>query len=116
MPLAIEGEKVDPLRTMRPFVLVVPLALLLVACSSGDPTAPDDPKPAPTCAEGEELFRGACVDPAKRYEPSERVDLDNVVAFGEPLTELELPEPPKSGFRIVAPPRVLSPRPAVCVQ
>jgi hypothetical protein len=32
-----------------------------------------------------------------------------VVAFGDPLTQLALPEPPKSGFRLVAAPRLMQP-------
>jgi hypothetical protein len=52
---------------------------------------------------------GRCIDPSARYEPDERIDEDNVVAYGEPLQELELPDPPKSGWRIVAAPITLDP-------
>lgn len=63
-----------------------------------------------TCPEGtEQNDSGRCVDPSARYEPSERIDEDNVVAYGEPLDVLSLPEPPKSGFRVVAPPITLEP-------
>jgi hypothetical protein len=86
---------------MRPAALA-PFALLAAACSSAPPATP-------ACAAGEELFQGACVDPARRYEPAVRLDMDNVVAFGAPLTQLMLPDPPKSGFRIVAAPRTLAP-------
>jgi Copper type II ascorbate-dependent monooxygenase, C-terminal domain len=84
------------------------LSLLLAAagsagCSGGE-TAPPPPL---TCAKGQELFQGACVDPALRYEPAKRIDTDNVSAYGDPLTQLKLPDPPKSGFRIVAPPRTM---------
>jgi hypothetical protein len=49
-------------------------------------------------------------DWAHRYEPLERIDFDNVVYYGtEELTQLELPEPPKSGFRVVANPVRLEP-------
>jgi hypothetical protein len=92
---------------MRWIALFLPLPLVL-GCSTG----PDDPDPNPKpegCAEGQELFRDRCVDPALRYEPEERIDHDNVMAFGEPITALALPDPPKSGFRIVAPPRDLAP-------
>ncbi|MDI1447674.1 hypothetical protein [Polyangium sp. 6x1] len=61
------------------------------------------------CDGGEVSFRGACVDPVRRYEPATQLDADNVVAYGEPLRDLALPPPPKSGFRIVAPPRTLGP-------
>ncbi|MGK3991962.1 hypothetical protein [Sorangium sp. So ce1024] len=77
--------------------------LLLSACAGLDPSPPA------ACAPGEELFRGRCVQPEARYEPEERVDQDNVVAFGAPPTRLALPEPPRSGFRIIAPPRTLAP-------
>lgn len=76
---------------------------LLAACGV------NEPGPPASCAPGEELFRGRCVNPAARYEPEQRIDQDNVVAFGEPLTRLALPAPPRSGFRIVAPPRALRP-------
>jgi hypothetical protein len=60
------------------------------------------------CDVGLVLFRGTCVDPVKRYEPSSQLDENNVVAYGDPITELDLPPPPKSGFRIAAPPRTLA--------
>lgn len=90
------------------FPLVVPL---LAACSGGaDSAATGSGGGGPaSCPAGEEVFRGACVDSAKRYEPAKRVDTDNVVAYGGALTVLKLPDPPKSGFRIVAPPRTLKP-------
>ena len=81
---------------------LVPAILLAIwGCSSS-------PVPAPvalTCEAGTEAFRGRCVDPWARYEPDERIDQDNVSAYGDALTVLELPEPPKSGFRLIAPPR-----------
>jgi hypothetical protein len=52
---------------------------------------------------------GECVDPTRRYEPAERIDFDNVVAPGGMATILDLPEPPKSGFRLIVPPRQLEP-------
>ena len=73
---------------------------LLTACS---------PTGTSACAAGEELFHGACGDPATRYEPAQRLDSDNVTAFGDALTRLQLPEPPRSGFRIIAPPRSMKP-------
>ncbi|AUX45480.1 hypothetical protein SOCE26_069710 [Sorangium cellulosum] len=75
----------------------------LPGCAGGEPAPPA------ACAPGEELFRGRCVAPAARHEPEERIDRDNVVAFGAPLTRLSLPDPPRSGFRIIAPPRTLPP-------
>src|SRR5262249_26532892 len=86
--------------TPRGFVLL--FALFAVGCSSNGP-APAD------CAAGQELFRGRCVDPAQRYEPDQRVDEDNVVAYGDPLMELDLPPPPKSSVRLIVPPRTLKP-------
>jgi Copper type II ascorbate-dependent monooxygenase, C-terminal domain len=92
---------------MRPVVLCL-VAPLLVACSGSGETSGRGGGPS-SCPAGEELFRGACVDPARRYEPLIRLDTNNVVAFGGPLQTLDLPDPPKSGFRIVAPPRTLAP-------
>lgn len=90
---------------ISPRVLVVLAALTGITGCIADST----PSAPLTCAAGQELDDGACIDPALRYEPSQRVDDDNVSAFGEPLTQLVLPDPPKSGFRIVAPPRKLAP-------
>lgn len=74
----------------------------LVACSQA-PAVQDL-----VCAEGEELFKGNCVDPSRRYEPAESIDKDNVRDYGT-STSLELPAPPKSGFRLVVPGRTLEP-------
>jgi Copper type II ascorbate-dependent monooxygenase, C-terminal domain len=82
---------------MRRLVLLAPLAL--TACSTA----------APACPSGQEMFQGACVDPDERYEPAQRIDFDNVTQFGGPLTQLKLPDPPKSGFRVIAPPRTMMP-------
>src|SRR5262245_38763024 len=76
------------------------LAPALVACTPADSV----PVPCPT---GTGRYEGRCVDPTARYEPDERIDENNVVAYGDPLTNLDLPDPPKSGFRIVAPPRTM---------
>jgi hypothetical protein len=83
-----------------PRALPCPLLLLCLACSGPD----DSP-----CPPGEERFRDRCVDPARRYEPAAPLDRDNVVDFGLKLTQLRLPEPPRSGFRIVVPPRLMQP-------
>jgi hypothetical protein len=64
---------------------------------------------APLCAEGLEAFRGRCVEPGTRYEPDAPLDQDNVLAYGDPLTRLAPPPPPRSGFRLVAPPVTLEP-------
>lgn len=87
---------------------------VLVGCSDIDDECPPGTEALAggceeACPAGSERFDGACVDPSARYEPAERIDHDNVVAFGDPLTTLVLPEPPKSGFRLVAPPRTLAP-------
>src|SRR5262249_7423656 len=111
MPLVTIPRLVNypcPMRQIAPFCLFV---FMFTGCSEAEPPpSPLPPSPPEvTCAPGEEMFRGKCVDPATRYEPQDRVDRDNVSAYGEALTELTLPEPPKSGFRLIAPPRTLSP-------
>lgn len=99
---------------MRASPLVLPsiaFAALAVAC--GGEGAETSPAPSPeqglSCAAGEEAFRGRCVDPARRYEPDAPLDTNNVVDYGAALESLTLPDPPKSGFRIVAPPRDMQP-------
>ncbi|MBK9259469.1 MAG: hypothetical protein IPM54_06485 [Polyangiaceae bacterium] len=87
------------MRALEPLLFVLLASIPLAGCTA-DPIV---------CDEGLVLFRGACLDPVARYEPSSQLDPDNVVAYGDPLTELHLPPPPKSGFRIVAPPRTLAP-------
>ncbi len=61
------------------------------------------------CPDGEELFRGKCVAPERRYEPDEPIDLDNIVSYGETPQELQLPPAPRSGFRLIVSPRTLAP-------
>lgn len=82
-------------------ILFVISAAFAAGCSSAD-----DP---PVCSAGEELVGGACVDPVRRYEPAEQADLNNVVAYGDPLTKLALTAPPKRGFRLIAAPRIVAP-------
>ena len=87
---------------MRPLAFATaPLAALLVLPGCGPERL--------GCDEGFEVFRGACVESARRYEPDAPLDADNVVAYGELLTELDLPPPPNSGFRLIAPPRTMAP-------
>ncbi|APR80242.1 Hypothetical protein A7982_05589 [Minicystis rosea] len=87
----------------RLFTAISVLPLTLSIGCSGEGTA------STSCTADQELFQGRCVNPATRYEPDARVDDDNVVAFGDPFTQITLPDPPKSGFRIIAPPRVMQP-------
>jgi hypothetical protein len=101
---SIIGARMSPHRAFA-FALV---SLSAAACTSEPPTETTPPGPA-TCKADQELFHGVCVDPAERYEPTDRVDHDNVAAYGDPLVQLKLPDPPKSGFRLVAPPRTLAP-------
>ena len=49
------------------------------------------------------------MDPSARYEPDERLDFDNVVLSGAAPEQLDLPDPPKSGFRLVLRPVTLEP-------
>jgi hypothetical protein len=94
--------------------------MLLLACSSGDSTdgAPAEdggarkheqpPHDAGSrCGPDEVMEGGKCVDPLRRYEPDEQVDVDNVVSYSGDA-ELDLPDPPKSGFRIIVPPKRLA--------
>lgn len=106
------GPVAGPLSSRRaPLGALAFLVLAFTAGCSGE--APGESQTTTTsgtdgCKPGEELFRGACVDPARRYEPEERIDNDNVIAFGEPVTGLTLPDPPKSGFRVIVPPKQLT--------
>jgi len=84
-------------RNPLPFGFLI--AFILGGCTS-DPIV---------CDAGLVLYKGACIDPVRRYEPPKQLDENNVVVYGDPLTELDLPAPPKSGFRIIAPPRTLAP-------
>ncbi len=86
------------------------VALTLAAFGCGAKPASGEGGPGgPSCGAGLEAFRGACVDPATRYEPATQADANNVVSFGPAPTHLGLPPPPRSGFRIVLPPRTLKP-------
>jgi hypothetical protein len=87
-------------------VALAPLALVILAGCTENASETSSPV---ACDPGLERFRGACVDPARRYEPGKSIDQGNVAAYGDPLTELKLPPPPKSGFRIIAPPRIMLP-------
>jgi len=87
---------------MRAAVSWAMCAIALCGCASEIQT--NEP-----CADGAEVFQGRCVDPTRRYEPTERIDTGNVVAPGGMPSALELPEPPKSGFRLVVPPQNLAP-------
>ena len=83
--------------------------LLLAAACGADEERATVPLATPSCSAPLEPFGGRCVDPRSRYEPDARVDFDNVRAYGDPLSRLALPDPPKSGFRIIAPPRLMQP-------
>jgi hypothetical protein len=90
-------------------------ALTLAACSGGGtPTGGAAGAVSATadsgsvCGAGLLGEGGRCVDPLRRFEPATRVDSNNVVSYGGALT-LKLPDPPRSGFRLVVPPRTLKP-------
>ena len=61
------------------------------------------------CGSGRDFIDGRCVESWRRYDPPARVDFNNVVVYGEMPTELSLPEPPKSGFRLIVQPQNLGP-------
>lgn len=93
--------------------LLVTGSLLLFGCSgkssggaTGGASAPDS---GGACASGMLQEGGKCVDPLRRYEPADAVDTDNVVSYSTTPLTLKLPPPPKSGFRLVVPPRHLEP-------
>ncbi|MEZ4443984.1 MAG: hypothetical protein R3B72_33225 [Polyangiaceae bacterium] len=76
----------------------------LAACTSACTSAGAPPAPEETpCADGLERLDDRCVEPARRYEPDDPVDGDNVVSYSDP-PGLDLPDPPKAGFRLVMPP------------
>jgi hypothetical protein len=105
---------------MRAHAWVGLSAMLLFSCSDADDGAAyvaegDAGRDAgagdaatPECERGMEAWRGRCVDPLRRYEPEERIDFDNVVSYRAGQTTLDLPDPPKSGFRLIVPPRILA--------
>src|SRR5690349_11660247 len=96
---AQKGHHRPSMRLASRCLFLAPLAL--AACAA----PPDEPCPSGT----QPNDSGRCIDPSARYEPVERIDENNVVAFGEALQVLDLPDPPKSGFRLVAPPMTLGP-------
>jgi hypothetical protein len=109
LPTAASPRDHRAMRSRLALLVVLPSMFSLACAGEGTSGTSSTTTEPPSCDKGEELFEGRCVDPAKRYEPDARLDGDNVVAFGDPLTQLTLPEPPKSGFRIIAPPREMQP-------
>jgi hypothetical protein len=77
---------------------------LFLACSS-EPAPPDE------CGAGEVRFASGCSagEGDYRYEPATRLDNDNVLYYGQGYEQLELPNPPKSGFRLMLTEAVLEP-------
>lgn len=105
----------DPHTMLSPVLRPASLALLLAglpACSSDEATGEGDgaqeelPK---ECLAPEVEVEGRCLDPIRRYEPPDQLDVSNVVSYGNAELTLDLPAPPKSGFRLVVPPRDLEP-------
>src|SRR5262245_33729842 len=106
---------------------VAAFALLPGALGCGDASEPD--ADARDASDGGDMKRGdmkrdaasepehcegdlvpsanGCVEAYRRHEPKERVDRDNVVGYGNPVSQLKLPPPPKSGFRLVVTPKEL---------
>jgi hypothetical protein len=77
-------------------------SLFLLSGCSGES---DSGKPGGSAGTG-----GSTSAPFGRYEPDQRLDNDNVSdPAGVPLGVLKLPDPPKSGFRLIAPPLALAP-------
>lgn len=91
-------------------------ALALAACGSesskdsGNSGAGGSGGGAGECPEGELLFDEKCRPDPFRHEPEEQLDENNVQYYSdEELTTLELPPPPKSGFRIIMEPQWVEP-------
>ncbi len=84
---------------------------LLPACGSSDDGSDRDP--GPTCSSAEIVENGKCVLNPFRFEPTERIDLNNIVYDGQFLPEMpdtlelltDLPPAPRSGFRLVMTPQ-----------
>ncbi len=78
------------------------ILVLASACGSSD----DEGAKKSKCDPGHIEEGGECILDPYRFEPAERLDVDNEVRyFTGDLTELDLPPPPKSGFRIVMEPQ-----------
>ena len=85
------------------------VGVLTAACGSSDDGGDDSSEPK--CDPGHIREGGECILDPYRFEPAEQLDVDNVV-FGAPdesLELLDLPPPPKSGFRLVMEPRYAAP-------
>lgn len=105
---------------MLRYKLITATVLFAAACG-GDGGGTSEPE----CGSNEVLFDGHCANPHTRYEPEERLDFDNTSVFnaegvmervrisgvgtqdlpyvpGMPV-QLDLPDAPRSGFRLVMP-------------
>ncbi len=80
----------------------------LVGCGSADDEGTD---PEVTCNDAEIVENGECILDPFRFEPDTQLDEDNVLYFsGKELTILtDLPDPPKSGFRLIMEPQDIPP-------
>ena len=85
---------------------VLPLLVFLSACSGSDE---GDGEQRTECTAPEEEVERRCVDPLRRYEPPDQLDVNNVVSYGDVELTASLPDPPRSGFRLIVPPRDLAP-------
>lgn len=89
---------------------IAAVSVTLACGSSGDEG--EEPPEGPQCADSEVLENGECVLDPFRFEPEQQLDADNIIFYdeaGDGLTLLELPPPPKSGFRAIAEPQEIDP-------
>lgn len=84
-------------RGARAVVVYTAVVVSLLACGDDATGGPDG---------GGRLDDG---DRFSRYQPAQRLDMDNVAGDPDAIELLDLPEPPRSGFRLIVPPIELAP-------
>jgi hypothetical protein len=111
-----------PVHVVARALLLVSAASALAACSTSQPDRAQDAAPDSSadssagkdssnrdCRSWERREAGRCVDPALAHQPETRLDMNNVAGDPSQIQMLELPEPPRSGFRLIVPTVELAP-------